>query len=369
MITKTVFGLFFTVSIALSLVLTGCEGPAGPAGKDGKDGTLPPFNLEGFAAGIKCASCHSADQDTTYYVAGRETQWALSTHAIGGNVVRSNATCAGCHTTEGFLQRMNGRAVTDQSNPTPPGCFACHSPHARADFSLRDVTPVTIGSNISGVADAVFDYGKGNLCVKCHQTRSLSPKATATGDSIVIQTSRWYSHYGVQGQMLMGEGGFKFPGYTYTGNSNHTSNTVIKQEGCPTCHMAEKVGVPSAGGHTMNIFYASGSGETPLLDGCNQAGCHTSPAMSAAILQAAQDSVQQKLDILYSLLVAQNWIDTTGTEPLVKLTSGKLVIRPAVKAGALYNWFFVQHDLSKGIHNTKYTNELLQSSIEELQSN
>ena len=224
-----------TAVVLLVATLAGCEGPAGPAGAAGQNGQTLAFNLEGYAPGIQCATCHSPDSDTTYHVAGRERQWALSTHAIGGNVIRNNTPCSGCHTTEGFLQRMNGQAVTDQLNPTPPGCFTCHAPHARGNFSLRDTVPVTLISNINGVADAQFNYGHGNMCVQCHQPRTLATKMDGAADSLVITTNRWYSHYGVQGQMLMGEGGFKFPGYTYSGNSNHTSNTTIQQEGCPVC--------------------------------------------------------------------------------------------------------------------------------------
>lgn len=356
-------------SVVLVAALVGCEGPAGPAGQNGQ--SVPAFGLEGFAPGIQCANCHSADADTVFHVAGRESQWALSTHAIGGNIIRNNATCAGCHTTEGFLQRMNGQAVTDQPTPTPPGCFACHASHARGNFTLRDATPVTLISNVAGVADAQFDYGHGNMCAKCHQPRALTTKmdANVPGDTLVITTNRWYSHYGVQGQMLMGEGGYKFPGLTYTGNSPHTTLAGIRQEGCPICHMAEKIGVPQAGGHTMNIFYTgSGGVETPLLDGCNQTGCHTSPAMTAARVEETQTQVEDSLHALRLLLAARGWLDTTSTEDLVKLTGGKLAITPAVKAGALYNYFFVTHDLSEGIHNTRYANELLSTSLTELRT-
>ena len=353
-----------TAVVLLVAMLAGCEGPAGPAGAAGQNGQTLAFNLEGYAPGIQCATCHSPDSDSTYHVAGRERQWSLSTHAIGGNVSRNNTPCSGCHTTEGFLQRMNGQAVTDQLNPTPPGCFTCHAPHARGNFTLRDTVPVTLISNINGVADAQFNYGHGNMCVQCHQPRVLATKMDGAADSLVITTNRWYSHYGVQGQMLMGEGGFKFPGYTYSGNSNHTSNTTIQQEGCPVCHMAEHLGVPQAGGHTMNIFYAGTGGvETPLLDGCNQAGCHTSPTMTAATIAATQEHVQDSLHALRLLLAARGWLDTTSTEDLAKLTNGRLVITPAAKAGALYNYFFVTHDLSMGIHNTKYANDLLSTSL------
>ena len=39
-----------------------------------------------------------------------------------------------------------------------------------------------------------------------------------------------------------------------------------------------------------------------------------------------------------------------------------------MKAGARYNYFFVEHDLSKGIHNTRYARELLASSLAALRA-
>jgi hypothetical protein len=59
-------------------------------------------------------------------------------------------------------------------------------------------------------------------------------------------------------------------------------------------------------------------------------------------------------------------VKTSANYGLVRLTGGRLVIKPAVKAGALYNYFMVKNDQSKGAHNTRYTLELLRSSIAEL---
>ena len=361
--------------------VSGCKGPQGPAGPSGSGSQA----LEGFAPNIKCATCHTTDTDTTYYVAGREFQWAQSKHANGGDSERNSATCAGCHTTQGFVQRMNGQAVTNQNNPSPPGCFACHSPHMRGNFTLRDTTPVLLKSQLASVPDQTFNYGTGNLCVKCHQPRDISPKPdptkTAPTDSIVITTARWYPHYGRQGEMLMGVGGFLFPGYTYQGNSYHSGATTIRQEGCPTCHMAEAVyppnlGTGQAGGHTMNIDYqGEGGNEAELLTGCKQSGCHASissadfPGPTTAPL-GAETVINANMDTLLTLLAQRNWIETDSTSPnfgLVKIpASGKLVIKPAIKAGAIYNYFFVEYDLSEGVQNTKYALDLLRSSIEEL---
>jgi hypothetical protein len=357
--------------VMLALMLSSCEGPEGPPGPQGATTVI---NLEGFAENIQCSSCHNPDIDTTYFLWARRYQWEQSKHAIGGDIERNGPSCAGCHTTEGFIQRMQGKTVTGQPNPSPPGCFACHSPHSRGNFTLRNAAPVTIMSNIAGVSDAVFDYGKGNQCVQCHQTRSMTPlmNGSASGDSLVITTSRWYSHYGVQGQMLMGDGGFKFPGYAYTGNSIHTTLAAVKQEGCVICHMATQVyppgmGTGKAGGHTMKLSYVDGSSERQLLSGCQTSGCHAS--ISSLDYKGVQTAVHANLDTLKTLLIQRGWVEgntSSSSYGLVKLTGGRLVVKPAVKAGAIYNFFFVEHDLSEGVHNPKYALELLRSSIEEL---
>ncbi len=357
---------------AAAVVWFGCEGPAGPAGKDGDTGLVS--NLEGFAPNLKCGTCHTPGQDTTYNVAGRAYQWAVSKHATGGTIERNGPDCAGCHTTEGFIKRMNGQPLTGGIPiPSPTGCFACHSPHARGDFSLRNANPVTIGSNIAGVPDAVFDYGKGNQCAQCHMTRPMTPKMPSTSgptDTLTITSSRWYSHYGVQGQMLMGEGGFEFPGYTYRGNSNHTTNATIKTEGCPTCHMPEQVyptgGTGLAGGHTMNIRFFGATGDTLFhLVSCQQSGCHGA-SYTATVHKNAIKAVTDSLHVLETLLIQKTWLTASGA--INASTSRPLKIAPAVKAGALYNFLFIEHDLSKGSHNTKYVQDLLNSSIQALRT-
>ena len=391
--------LFAAGLVALSQF--GCKGETGPPGPPGE----PSGSLNGFASGIQCATCHSSEQDTTYFVAGRVYQWSSSKHAVGGDLERNGPTCAGCHTTEGFQERWRNnfstQVVDEVLHPSPPGCFACHSPHARANFSLRDIAPVTIASFIAGVPDAVFDYGKANLCVKCHQTRTSSPMTpkpdptkTALSDTISITSSRWYPHYGVNGQMLMGSGGFQFSDYAYTGNSNHSSNTVIKQEGCPQCHMAEMSYPPNAGtgkggGHTMNIRYIWEGTPGSVLAGCKESGCHSSSfngpdyiSESSALTGGVgvQTYIQRCVDTLYTLMTDTNvvkkwnvggsaklWLVSGSEGPTVNASSSSpLKIRPASRAGALYNYFFLEHEGSHGAHNSRYAIELARSSIAEL---
>jgi hypothetical protein len=353
----------------------GPEGPAGPKGDKGDPGDPGPgsvVNWEGFAEGIKCADCHNPDTDTTFFVWGRKYEWILSKHAIGGDYERNTASCAACHTTEGYVQSQTGRTVTDNVHASPPGCFACHSPHSRADFSLRTVEPVTITTAVAGLPDLEFDYGNSNLCASCHKTRSLNPEPdptkTASTDVITITSSRWYPHYGVQAQMLAGAGkggGFEFQGYTYT-NSYHTNAQPILDNGCALCHMSDPTaGTGTGGGHTMNIRYEGTHGEEQeLISGCTITGCH--PASGFEInFEGAQTETHELLDSLHTLLVDRGWInEATG---LVNASSSSpLVISPAYLSGALFNYFFVEHDLSLGVHNTNYAQQLLESSITEL---
>jgi len=323
-----------------------------------------------------------------YNVWARRYQWSVSLHAVGGNLERNGENCAGCHTTEGFLERWRegwvGQVVDPVLNPSPPNCFACHSPHLRANFTLREANPVTITSYVAGVANAVFDYGTGNQCVQCHTTRDTSPMIptpdpTHTGvtDTITIATSRWYPHYGVQGQMLMGMGGFEFVDYDYTGSSNHTLNPGILENGCASCHMGEQsddLGTGNAGGHTMKITWVPAGEEGEelayFLAGCQDAGCHGEgiettdiPGPSTGTV-GAQTLIHAYVDTLYGLMEARGWF--TADSALNASTSIPLKIAPESRSGALYNYFFIEHEGSFGVHNTKYALELLKSSVAEL---
>lgn len=384
------------IILLISAVYIGCEGPAGPQGE------TKVVQFEGFAPDINCGDCHNPDYDSVYYLSARRIQWMQSTHYLGGTyATRNNAPCSGCHTTEGLIERANAKfppqvpptgwsVVTDQPNSTPVGCFACHSPHSKGNFGLRTVAPVVIWSPMEEISDQTIDLGKGNMCLNCHQTRSTSftpkmRKSISATDSLVITSSRWYPHYGVQGLMFLGAGkggGFEFPGKTY-GNSSHPSHTQIVQGGCPTCHMADPADGLS-GGHSNKIHYETSSGaERYNTNGCLQSGCHSGSidvekfvGGSASLTggMGVNEYVHAYLDTLATLLKAKKILSSSG---LVNGNNGtssasssnpRTFVGPSglLKAGALYNYYFIEHDASGGIHNSRYTLQLLNDSIEEM---
>lgn len=371
-------GLLLSIGLLMG-ALQGCKGPEGPAGPAGESTIL---QLEGFAPNINCGDCHNPDTDSTYFVWSRKYQWEESKHSYGGDYERAGASCAECHTTEGFIQKTSGKTVTPDVNPSPPGCFACHSPHSNGDFRLRTTAPVSLNASIAGVANATFDYGKGNLCATCHHPRTMSPEPdpakSAVTDTITITNNRWYAHYGVQSQILMGTGGFEFVGYTYSGNSAHTNAPLIKAEGCVQCHMSYPASSSSefgyAGGHTMNISYDGGQ----LLEGCKNTACHSS--ITTTDYHGVQTAVAAYLDTLQTMMLdtavvnkfnasgaKKPWITIGTSGPSINASSGSpLKIVPQSRSGALYNFFLVEHDLSEGVHNSVYVIDLLKSSIAEL---
>jgi hypothetical protein len=158
--------------------------------------------------------------------------------------------------------------------------------------------------------------------------------------------------------MLAGTNGFEFQGLGYSyASSFHTNFDPIKEEGCSICHMALEERNP-AGGHTMKLE----SEEGELLAGCNLTGCHGD--VEELDYRGIQTEMEGLLDSLHTLILDRNWITASGS--INASTSNPLKIAPAYLSGALYNYFFVEHDLSFGIHNTKYTRDLLESSIEVL---
>lgn len=399
--TVLLFGLLLAFGLLMA-ALEGCKGPTGPPGES------KILQLEGFAADINCGDCHNPDTDSVYYVWAKKYQWELSKHFFGGDYERSSTPCSGCHTTEGYIQRAKAGfpiqsawtgVVTSQVDASPPGCFSCHSPHSNGDFRLRTTAAVTMLSPMKTVANQSIDMGQGNMCLNCHQPRALSPTmfkggtAPAATDTLRITSSRWYPHYGIQGLMFKGPGaggGYEFPGKTYASSPHATqaltTGTTLQREGCVTCHMASSTaGTGIGGGHTMNVKYLNTSGvDVWNTNGCKQSGCHSSTvdnvdnyvSTSASLTGGlgAHKFVHMYLDTLKGLLISKAMLDSAsglimggnGTTTASSSNPKSYVGSQILKAGVLYNYFFLEHDMSGGVHNSMYAIQLLKDSIEEL---
>jgi hypothetical protein len=408
---------FFTyilcvIGLLMIAGLWGCQGPTGPAGQNA--------DLEGFAPGIVCGNCHNQDFNSTNSVLAKQFEYDISDHYTGGDYTRNTTQCAGCHTNEGFLERYNNGFALETFNintpsgpmvkqnypaSSPPGCFTCHMPHARGNFSVRDSIAVNIYTLLANQTTKVWNSTpESNLCVKCHQPRMTSTFLNATPyswqpnpskvnmtDTAKIYTTRWNNHVsGESAQTLLGFGGFEFTGPAAYSNSEHTVYHNGNPVGCEECHMATVNGAIQNGGHTFAVKDTSDYSTSPAynVNGCNVNGCHTGLTASASDGDwGKRTAIITELNMLGKMMMDTNitkkyslpqggkpvpWVTYTVTGidtawAMVNASSSKpLVIVPAAKAGALWNLQQIYYDKSHGVHNYRYTKALLDNSLYQL---
>lgn len=305
-----------------------------------------------------CFGCHSGQMDA------QQGEWANSIHASGNNVDYTNrggSDCTACHNQQGFVEFINTGTLpaVPFSSVSAIGCFTCHNPHETGDFSLRAMGAYTL---LNGV---VFDYESGNLCANCHHSRT---DVRTIGDNQSVN-SRYGPHYGPQGDMIAGTGGYEFPGEGYTFPSSPHANQV--REACVGCHM----GNPQAhdgykiGGHSFNMVDEESGYD--LSGVCATAACH--PGVSTfdftadfdydndGVIEGYRTEVEGMHDSLAVLLQNAGVLSGAGVPLSGTIADGNI-------AGALYNYVFIKNDQSVGVHNFSYTRSLLEASIDYMNS-
>jgi len=212
-------------------------------------------------------------------------------------------------------------------NPTRQDCRACHAIHTSytaEDWALETTDPVTLYA-FEGVT---YDGGMGNLCANCHQPRRQISEAV--DGNIEVDSTHWGPHHGPQSAMLLGLAG-------YGAEGSPSAHATMVENTCVSCHVGE------GGSHTFE----------PSVAACQ--GCHADAENFD--INGAQTEVQAKIDELQAALTAKGLLDAEG-----EIVVGSY---PEAEAGALWNWIYVTlEDKSLGVHNSAYTNALLDASLE-----
>jgi Cytochrome c3 len=345
--------ILFIVTLIVfgGLVLAACAGPAGPAGPPGPEGPAGPPGAAGsqgpagatgpagsvaevVATDLSCTECHN---DTTLIFSKQAQFRERSVHGTGEAFLRGEGTnCAGCHGSEGTKARINAGlpphdpSIVGVTNVSPFNCRTCHNIHTtytKADFSLTGAEQAVKLEN----TDGTFDGGKGNLCANCHQIRNAQPDV-ADGN-IEIESGRFGTHYGVESQMLLGEGGLGVSG-------SPSAHYQVVENTCVACHMGDE----------RNHTYE------PEVERCQ--ACHADA--EDFDVNGVQTEVRAMFDELTALFTAQGFIDPE---------EGLWVVGtyPEEIANAMWNYKFVEADQSMGVHNSAFTKALLQQALDALQ--
>jgi hypothetical protein len=333
--------LFLYVSFCLFAafgIMSCVEGPEGPEGPQG------PAGANGINGAENCIDCHGSSQ----LITAKLFQWENSIHATGGHYERNDASCAKCHTSQGFLEyNETGTVAGAVDNPLPQNCYTCHQIHntyTGDDWALTSGEPVTLD-----VGGATVDLGKGNQCINCHQARVPSPALPTPGDTEIINLTnkRYGPHHGAQGMAYTGNGAFEIgEGYS---NSAHTA---LVPDACITCHMATVEGGRETGGHTFRVI--SEDGEVNM-NGC--AVCHTDGDELEGLIVSVQDEIQGLLDELGTKLNELGLLDDALEYAVTPQDM------TATQVGIIWNYQYVKEDKSLGVHNYQYIKTLLENSI------
>lgn len=290
-----------------------------------------------------CFNCHS-DEDTKLVAA--EQQYFFSVHASGTAVTEPDDPCSGCHTSEGFIQRIETGSLPDPEdlpNPTAINCFTCHAPHTYGDLRRRVEDPFPLATGES------FDLRGANICSACHQSRrDASTYITAR----TRLTTRFGPHHSPQADMLVGTNGYEYPGFTYE-QTNHLTATA---DACLDCHykVTENLRV---GGHSFNMAYSEDGEDMVNTGAC--AGCHGD--LDDFDFDGYQTQIDSLVVELRTRLVNAGLVDDATGNP-VQMPSGTTT--SADSAGAVWNYMTVIEDRSRGVHNRKYAQSLLESGIQ-----
>ena len=311
-----------------------------------------------------CLKCHDAP---THHIYGRQFSNALhskvvysSSFAQQNNGSNNLGNCIRCHDGNGYVNYTKGEGtntnnynVSKQENIT---CATCHDPHGDngIDHQIRSRQP---NSDTLANGYQVTVAGTGVVCMDCHKSREDVRVAVNTR----VTNSRYGPHHGPQTDLYEGQIGATFGGAPY----RSTQHFSFLQDACVTCHMAAdttSANKYNVGGHSWNMHNDSTNYDN--TNGCKT--CHAGKTRFDQFI-ADQDYDQNgtieawQTEVNGCLTKLRIQLPPVGVDSvawqLVAADSNNVTLRKAY-----WNYVTVTEDKSLGIHNPKYTIDMLVQS-------
>jgi predicted CXXCH cytochrome family protein len=282
-------------------------------------------------------------------------EWASSRHGIVETAPSTRAECIGCHTAQGALNAfgVNTNYVEKASTtPLPLTCAVCHDPHDAAQpHQLRFAVDAP---NL-----------EQNLCMRCHQRRSVPDPTTANGP------------HSPQGPTLLGTAGW-FPPLLIAQGITEITATHGSQSAnpklCATCHVVRATITDKATGaftfqSTGHNFHA-----VPCVDdkgipttndtcaitqrtfaACASSGCHATEAAARSAMISSQSTVDNLVAQLNALLARVPATEfKTGDSKITTAEGAKFNVGLATSTGQpVHNPFLIRTLLTASIQQVK----------------
>jgi len=323
-------------------------------------------NVFDSTTGKQCVVCHG-DDDTKIRLP--LAQWENSRHAspdlieasvlLNGQTYLTSTCGRRCHTSQGFRNYAVGDSNLTVTQPSVIDCFTCHLPHTgdygswTLDTLRGDRESVDLGNFTT------YHAGKSNMCALCHMAAHVPIFSTTPGTIKLDTIGADGPHSSPQANIMIGAGGVRFGTGAVT-NSHASVNDSLKN-GCLACHFGSGVGY-DFGEHTFKLLDHASGGQ--YVSNCNVTGCHAGLTLVSELFDELKfprlDSIHVLGDSLKQLLLAYpilTGVDIDTTEFYRDSTA------PSDAAKILYNYLLYKKDGSRGVHNAKYTLQLLKESV------
>ncbi len=251
-----------------------------------------------------CGSCHGEPPRH-----GRFQQWEESLHSNFETAIAegTRASCARCHTAQGFLawmdqgvaykdnltKNLQGAKKTDGTTADataaelasiygitadttqPITCAVCHDPHKLGSVSSASNNVILRVQGDTPMLPSGFkaiNVGNGAMCITCHNSRN-----GARSDQITV-TAYGGPHAAAQGDVLMGQNAY------FISTPERSSHAAIENT-CTNCHMVQSSAPAdiSMAGQTNHTFTAD-------INMCGK--CHTETLSGEAFQQGIKDRIE-----------------------------------------------------------------------------
>jgi hypothetical protein len=323
--------------------------------------------LATYEAGA-CAQCH--DEPWRH---NKFAQFANSGHAnipfertTGTNANTNNlGDCIRCHDGKGYINLTKGLTTNAISwtvaNSTDITCAACHDPHGNANTASLRIAPA-VGDTLANGYHYTLG-GLGKTCMNCHKSRRNVPTYVVPAGNV---TAEYGPHYLTATDVFFGKNAAEF-GSGYLSNSHQFAIT----DACVTCHMVATtdtgtVNRDKVGGHTFRLVNPeNGYEHTTACTPCHGPKASFNDFLAATdydkdgTVEGIPDEVAGLMKSIRIMLppVGIDSISYTTINGLTDLDY-KLKCKKA-----LYNMNFMIQGGGKGMHNSKFTFDVLTKSL------
>lgn len=362
-------------STVLPTSTIGCESCHG-AGNDHM--TMGPSKkniAKSLESGV-CMTCH--DSPTKHSLGMFYKESAHYNMPAAGLSAAGRSGCYPCHSGAAYVKYATNKSAPgyDQVADNFPSvsCATCHDPHA--DNHEAQLRLVDLDSLMNGYKIPAGTGGLGMLCMNCHRGRynsmtNVNGYVTTFNTPGKAYPSRIYPHYSPQTDMLLGRNAYNWGLENLEGVTTHGG----VENSCVTCHMPKRVS--GYGMHPDHSMEMSDPVTGDKVEAC--VSCHGNITSFKDIKAKADHDgdglVESTIDEVHGLLEelkALLPLDPSGhvvelansaTRAVDSAAIANNIYGDRVFAG-IWNYYYVEHDFSEGVHNPNLAIQLLKHTIQ-----